>query len=262
MKGRAVKPKWPEMLSPEGRIAEAKEKTVKIVDHLLHVIAVHESNKALLFSDTLAKQVPPSHAAHTFNLLCDNQYRYELVRLCALWDSSSPDRESIPTIAALVDCDAVRTMLAHEAESHWVRIPMRVMPADENSDDETQRLVESMARESSAAFGAKQAQNALRWLKSAGKMSIRVRECDRYLALVDSRDRHIAHNLSSAAGKKAPLKTVKYGDDNWLLALSIRIIDRLYLGVCGASFDWNGSQKIAEKRALNFWHGISLKVLG
>jgi len=262
MKGKPVKQRWPEMLSPEDRIAEAKEKTRKIVDHLLHVIAVHESNRALLFSDTLAKQVPPSHAAHAFNLLCDNQYRYELVRLCALWDPSKPDRESIPTIAALVDSDAVRTLLAEETQRHWVQLPARVIPSDEGSDDEVQKLAESIAHAQSAAFGVKQAQKALHWLKSAKRMETRVRRCDRYLALVDSRDRYIAHNLSFAAARKAPLTTAKYGDDSWLLALSIRIIDRLYLGICGANFDWNGSQKIAEKRALNFWNGVSLKVLG
>lgn len=262
MKGKSVKRNWPEVLSPEDRITEAKDKTRKIADHLLHIIAVHESNKALLFSDTLAKQVPPSHAAHTFNLLRDNQYRYELVRLCALWDACKPDRESIPTIAALVDSDAVQELLTEETQRHWVQLPPRVIRSEEGSDDEVQKLVESITHAQSAAFGVKQAQKALHWLKSAKRMEARVRRCDRYLALVDSRDRYIAHNLSLAATRKAPLTTAKYGDDSWLLALSIRIIDRLYLGICGTNFDWSGSQRIAEKRALNFWNGISLKVLG
>jgi hypothetical protein len=257
---KTVKPKWLKNFSTQERIEQAKTKTQKIVEHLLHVIAIHESNKAFLFSETLSSQIPPSRAAHTFNLLRDSQYRYELVRLCALWDTSGADRESIPTVAALIDDVGVRAALAQASKDHWVNLPVRIIPSEPQYDQDTTQLIETATQASNQEFGAKQHRNALRWLRSAEKMAGRVRRCHRFLALVDARDHHIAHNLSHPAIRKAP-STAKYGDENWLLKLSIRIVDRMYLGICGTSFDWDDSQKIAEKRAHAFWDGVSIKVL-
>jgi len=258
---KTTKAKWPDGLAIEQRINLAKYKVKKLVDHLRHVIAIHESNKILVYSDALSKQIPQSYGAHTFNLLQDSQYRYELVRLCALWDASQPDRESIPTIVTLISDDDIRKALVKETEDHWVDLTATYLPADQNYDDETRRAIDASIRTSEQEFGAKEARKAHRWLKSAEKMVERVRKCPRFLALIDMRNHHVAHNLSAGAKKKAHHATSKYGDENWLLELSIRIVDRLNLGVCGSSFGWDDSRRIAEKQARAFWNGVTIEVL-
>ena len=168
---KTVKPQWPTNLSTQERIHQAETKTQKVVQHLLHAIAIHESNKAFLLSDTLSSQIPRSHAAHTFNLLRDSQYRYELVRLCALWDASGADRESIPAVAALIDDVGVRAALAQASKDHWDNLPIRIIPSEQQYDEDTRRLIETATLASNQEFGDKQHRSAVRWLRSAEKMA-------------------------------------------------------------------------------------------
>ena len=89
-------------LTTAKRVQMAKRKTDRVVDHLLYLIALYESNAVVVHSDTLSKQIPRSRAAHAFNVFRQCMSHFEIVRLSALWDPPSPDRESIPTIVHLL----------------------------------------------------------------------------------------------------------------------------------------------------------------
>src|SRR5262245_62743469 len=86
------------------RVEAAKGKTDRVVDHLFQLIALHENNAVVVYSDALALQIPRSFAANAFNVFQQSLYRFEIVQLCALWDRAWHDlsRESIPTIVELI----------------------------------------------------------------------------------------------------------------------------------------------------------------
>jgi AbiU2 len=123
---------WPMSLSVEERVSLAKDKINKIIDHVCLCIALNESNAILNYSKSISGQIGSSHAAHTFALLQNSQHRYELMRLCALWDAPGRNRESIPTVAALIDDQDVISALVRETESLWEDV--RPLPHSDGID--------------------------------------------------------------------------------------------------------------------------------
>jgi hypothetical protein len=80
------------------RMAVAKAKTERVVDHLLYVLELHENNEIIVYSPTLRSQIPTSYAANAFIVFRHGLHQFEIVRLCALWDSVELEKENIPTI--------------------------------------------------------------------------------------------------------------------------------------------------------------------
>ena len=65
-------------------IQAAKEKTERVVDHLLYPLALHENNAIIVYSNTLSSQIRYLHAANAFNVFRAGLHQFEIVRLCAL----------------------------------------------------------------------------------------------------------------------------------------------------------------------------------
>src|ERR1700731_98620 len=99
MDGRA---KIAKLTVPE-RLKAAKDKTPRVLDHLLYLLALHENNAIVLYSPTLSSQIPTSYAANAFNVFQRGLHQFEIVRLCALWNRAELDKENIPTIIELID---------------------------------------------------------------------------------------------------------------------------------------------------------------
>lgn len=74
------------------RVSLAKQRTRKVVDQLRASIEMHEANAIVVYSPTLAEQIPESHAAHAFNQFQSSMYFFEIIRLCALWDGADRDK--------------------------------------------------------------------------------------------------------------------------------------------------------------------------
>jgi len=55
-----------EHLSTAKRIQAAKVKTQRVVDHLRYLLALHENNAIITYSDTLSSQITLAHAAEAF----------------------------------------------------------------------------------------------------------------------------------------------------------------------------------------------------
>ncbi len=108
-----------EKLTLPERVKTAKEKTERVVDHLLYLLALHENNAIVLYSPTLSSQIPTSYAANAFNVFQRALHQFEILRLCALWDRAELDKESIPTIIELIDHNDVIESLVQETASHW-----------------------------------------------------------------------------------------------------------------------------------------------
>src|SRR5258708_28641528 len=90
-------------LSIAERLAAAKAKTERVVDHLLYVLALHKNNEIIVYSPTLRSQIPTSFASNAFIIFRHGLHQFEIVRLCALWDRAEMDKENITTMNELID---------------------------------------------------------------------------------------------------------------------------------------------------------------
>ena len=105
-----------------------------------------------------------SRAAHAFNAFHAAQHRYELVRLCALWDSADEAKENIPTMIELIDEPAVIDVLAAAVEEQWLD---NGLIANSSEDAELRRIEEEGLRSANERFGKEQAQKARMQLAKA-----------------------------------------------------------------------------------------------
>jgi hypothetical protein len=251
--------KWPDNLTARDRLDAAKTITKKVVDHVTHLVALHESNRQLVFSNVLAQQITRSHAANTFNLLRDSQYRYEVIRLCALWDPPSSERESISTIAALVNAPAVVDLVADEARAR--RIGMRSHLLGNPTVEEREIIARHEARHA-AEEAEEWATRHSRQVRRACYNTCIVRASVKLRALQDFRNHHLAHSLAEGARRTVPDVNPHYGDERRLLDISIKTVDRFYLGLCGTGFMWDHLREMHQRDADLFWRGVRVEVLG
>ena len=245
---------WLRRLSAVQRIALAKERMNKVVDHMLHLLAIHESNRIVVFSDALSRQIPRSRAANAFNLFRDVVHRYELIRLCIVWDEQHADTESIPTVVALIDEREIVRALAHETCGLWVKRGARVL--DPQSDPVLAAEIERLNRHHALQFarrqGAKAARTLLRTIRVAKKI-----ECSAVLRSVRNfRHKHLAHGLArTRAEVQGPaIEAITNSEVHELLERSIAVADALYCWVNGSSFDWEDARRIDRENAEALWH--------
>jgi hypothetical protein len=252
---RPLKPSMFEKLATTERAQAAKQKTERVVDHLLYLLILHESNAIVVYSDTLASQIPKSYAANTFNVFQQGLYRFEIVRLCALWDRATPDcsRESIPTIVELIDDSKVIDALVEETRSNWTS----PLPPDPSDDPMTDAVVQEWC--------VQQAQEKAAEASDGLKNSIATgREIENSTLLTrvrNLRDKHLAHSLSETSReKKEIVSPMKYGDERKLHIASTRLVKALHLWVNGASFDFDNSRAIARRNAEALWKHCTFEI--
>src|SRR5262249_21997395 len=106
-------------MTTKERAAMAKQKTERVVEHLLYLLQLNANNEVVLYSSTLSSQIPTSYAANAFNVFVGALGRFEIIRLCALWDRPEIDKENIPIIIKLVDDRDVIETLVEETRSYW-----------------------------------------------------------------------------------------------------------------------------------------------
>jgi hypothetical protein len=86
-------PGFPDNWDDAERLSAAKHRTRKLIDHIFSLFMMHEANAIVTYSDCLSRQIPRSFAAHAFNQFQTSMHLFEIIRLCALWDSASEHRE-------------------------------------------------------------------------------------------------------------------------------------------------------------------------
>jgi AbiU2 len=216
-----------EHMTTAERIQTAKEKTERVVDHLLYLLALHENNAIIVYSDTLSSQIPYLHAANAFDVFRAGLHQFEIVRLCALWDRIGHDKENIPTIIELIKPPEVIEALAQETLEHH---------NEEFAQQDAQRAREGLRRAIADA----------RTILSSRKLS----------SVMNLRHKHLAHSLTQTdLEKKAgePLPPMKYGDEREILLDSLPIVEALHCWVSGKSFSFANSQKINRNNAEALW---------
>jgi hypothetical protein len=61
------------------RVALAKSKMAKVLDHFLYVVELHANNGFVVYSPRLVSQIPPSFAANVFNVFQRSMHQIEIV---------------------------------------------------------------------------------------------------------------------------------------------------------------------------------------
>jgi len=252
---------WADKLPTDKRVETAKKVADKLIDLTVNVIKIHESNRLLIYSDQITKQIPRSLAVHTFKLLQQSQFRMEVLSLYALWDKPSSDRFSIPTLISLVKNADVIDFLNNEQKEYWMAPPINGWGI-EIDDPLARKNIEDQIRASEEAFADRQIEKMDRRRRKAIELVLKSDDCLKIKTIRDFRNRYIAHALDFDDGGDPQSPSIKPGDETWLLEKTIKIVDWLYLAVCGTSFAWDQSRKIAKDRAEKFWNGVKIDVLG
>ena len=221
-------------LSIAERLALAKAKTERVVEHLLYILELHENNEIIVYSPTLSSQIPTSYAANAFIVFRHGLHQFEIVRLCALWDSAGLEKENISTIVELIDHPDLIEILAQETEANW----------------------------KGQEFGVQQAQRAREGLRDAVDKSRAILAGPKLASIMNLRDKYLAHSLTETRRerKNGSIDPMKYGDERQLLDASLPIVEVLYCWVNGTSFNFENSRKINRKNAKALWEACTFDI--
>jgi len=251
--GQVREPHMFEHMTTANRKQAAKVKTERVVDHLLYLLALHENNTIIVYSDTLSSQVTRSLAANAFNVFQGGLHQFEIVRLCALWDRAGADRESIPTIIELIKPPDVIEALAQETLRHWSGIGGDIMGQPED-DPELSASADAALRCANEKFGQQEAQITRDELRNAIADVCTILDSPRLKSIMNLRHKHLAHSLIETSLEKAgPVAAMKYGDERDVLFESVPIVEALHRGISGKGFSFENSQRMARDHAEALW---------
>jgi hypothetical protein len=242
------------------RIAAAKAKTERVVDHLLYVLDLHENNEIIVYSPTLRSQIPTSYAANAFIVFRHGMHQFEIVRLCALWDGVGFEKENIPTIIELIDHPEVIETLAQETAAHWKGQGVRILnPSD---DQELNALEVDAIRRTDIEFGEQQAQRAREELHEAIANSRAILAEPKLVSMMNLRNKYLAHSLTETRQERkvGSIDPMKYGDEREMLNASLPIVQALFCWVNGKSFDFENSREIDRKNAKALWEACTFDI--
>ena len=245
-------PAFANKLAKERRVELARNLTKKLVDHTRGLIAIAENNNVVLYSDTLSAQIPESYAANAFNELQRSMHFYFLVRLSAIWDKASPDRESIPSVMALIEQADVIDQLAEDTFQYHLNIaePSNSKPTE---DPEERRFLAEAWETYCLERAEEEKAKVKRMIAFVKRVVPRVEQSCIDRSLRPFRNGFIAHNLEDSVVRKGYPVRLRYGDETKLLRLTIRIIDRLHLALNGTGFDWDMAKEHATRNANELW---------
>lgn len=249
-------------LTNDVRTTRAKERADKLVGHIATLFLMHEANAFVIYSPKLAGQIPRSYAAHAFNQFQRSMHLFEIVRLCALWDPPSLDRESIPTIIELFNEPSLVNQIARDRHNQYAN---EAEPADldATSDPELAAAVRALWKKDRSAFALKTERQVRQQLAFAAEKAAEVRSSSRLKAMRRFRNTYIAHNLTLPEPDlkaKEQVSSIRYGDEAALLADTVAVADALHCGLNGTSFDWEESRQIARKNAAALWDNCAFHV--
>ena len=247
-------------MSIPDRLALAKAKASKIVDHLLYLLELHENNAILLYSPLISGQIPQSHAANAFLVFQRGLHQFEIVRLCALWDGIDLDKENIPTVVALIDDPAAIDHLAKEVAAFWKGQEFAVL--DPSPDPEMAEAIAEAHRAAEGDFGRSQGEKARKELRESIDACTEICSSAKLSSIMNLRDKHLAHSLSKTRIEKkaGPVAPMKYGDERELLDRTLPLVEALYRWVGGAGFSFEDSREIDRRNAKALWEACTFNV--
>jgi hypothetical protein len=159
-------------------------------------------------------------------------HQIEIVRICALWDNPTLDRESVLSVIELIDDPNVLETLADQARGDLPK-----------------------------AVGDQRAAKALSSLKDAIKKAREMRSSSGLKSIRGLRDKHVAHYLTEKAEEPengpAPMK---HGDEGPIIEASIAIVEALNSYVNGVGLSFGDCRAIDKKCATALWNACTFKI--
>ena len=210
-------------LPPTDRLQRARGMTSVLVDHVIELLAMHEANAVVLYSDALSAQIPRSYAANAFRRFQTSMAGFEVIRICACWQVPDLNDACIPNILSLVQDAAVRAAITADVEA-GSQLAIRTTMA-KHVDDAVRRAVAVQAD-------------------------------PRFKALLNHRNRYLAFNLQrTRLEERTTVDRMKHGDEAWLLEETRLVANHLHHGLNRAAFDWEGARNMSRRNAHYFWCG-------
>jgi hypothetical protein len=251
--------KWITDVSYEQRAELAKIKIRKVADQIDGLLHLHESNRILIYTDTVTSKIPRSFAASTYNLVSDCLFRYQLVRLCALWDDPSrKDRASLPVVAELIRHKNVRRILACEKYNWHLSKSVRILnPA---ADVEVFTLQLSMQEKLRRESGRRDAKKTIRSVLQCIKDCDEVRKSRELEALKNFRNDYVAHCLHYEQAIVDRRPQAEFGQEEKLLEKTLEIVHQLALDVTGTHYSWDEYRSIHNRCSSELWGNISFNI--
>jgi hypothetical protein len=142
---------WLAGLAFDERLTLARESLRGVVNVAHFLVGLHETNRIVVRSDALRKQVPRSYAAHAFNTFTQSLFNAELVSICSLWDPAERDAFSIPTVVALIDRADVIECMAREMATVYHDLTSNAVVRGDHSPEHMHLIrqhIEEIARQS------------------------------------------------------------------------------------------------------------------
>jgi hypothetical protein len=248
-------------LSIAERITAARAKTERLVDHVLYVIELHESNAITLYSPTLASQIPTSYAGNAFIVFRHALHQFEIVRLCALWDRAELERENIPTVIELIDHPDVIEALAQETEARRKGQGGQIINLSD--DPELDAMEVEALRRNNEEFAAEEAQRARNELRKAIHDGRAILDSPKHASIMNLRDKYLAHSLTETIRERkvGTIDPMKYGDERSVLNASLPIVQALLCHVNGKSFDFEQSRHFDRENAKALWEACTFNIM-
>ncbi len=244
------------------RIASAKRIVDRVVHHLLYVLELHANNAIVLYSPTLSSQIPTSHAANAFIVFRNGLHQFEIVRLCALWDTADLEKENITTLVELIDHPDVIETLAREAQAYRANQSVGHI-LNEPEDADLRELVVETLRLDNIKQGEIEAERVRTDLRQAISDGRAILASSKHASIMNIRDKHLAHSLTQTKRERKMMGAIapmKYGDERDILNDTLPVVEKLLRGIAGKGFDFENSRRIDQDNAQALWGACTFKI--
>jgi hypothetical protein len=223
---------------------------------MIHWIGLRECRLGL-FRAQVNRQIPRSFAANAFNLMTDAIFRTEVIRLCTFWDRASEDRESIPTILALVEDKAEQRVLADQA----YRVYSDMEPSFLGDPDaETLRIMKEVAEKDRQRMACENLRSFVSDMRIARTKAGEVLAGKELSGLKALRNNHFAHSLKPSKNATEAMKEARYGHEGTVFQATLEIVDRLHKAINQTNFHFKDSREMAVRDADELWSNCHFSI--
>lgn len=240
-------------MSTDDTVKKAKRYTEKLVDLVRAAHAANENVRYVVYEPHLVDQVPHSHAARAYRHLQNTLLHYSIIRVCALYDTASGDKISLPKVLQLLDGKTVRKISRATHRYHATQPEPRSM-IDEN-DAEVRRELSEFWLEYREERGQREREFVRKRVRIARMVVARAERLFMQDHLRPFRDNFIAHNLDESAREGREIRVV-LGMEERAFKHAQCAVDLLYLAVNGASFSWDSMEEQHSRSAREFWGNL------
>lgn len=248
-------------MAPADRADLAATKIDRVIDLTTTLIQTHGNNQVINFSPLLSEQIPQSYGAHAFNDFQRGMFVHELTRLVALWDKPDLEKNSIPTVIALLNDPATLRYLlrAQLKRCYRDRGNTRILNKDELEPEYVvvshKIIFKRNLRDTKQLF-----RRRTRTVFGLGNAVI---DSQRLANLSGYRDRHIAHNIDRELDKMISrgkmYEPPQYAQAHRLLHTSCKIINAINGITRSAYFSFDSRFEIARKNADRLWQACKFE---